>query len=144
MPELEHSPSLKILRRIVIIMGFMLIIGIMALFIAVYYKFTHKTASPTNSYAAIAPLPQIPPEKKCIFAANNTLEINSNVISSVLNGNILTLITAAKTTPPVINKIQTGNALTLTATTAHLTQEVIVYDLCEGVVLSRLNVVMAN
>ena len=41
MPETDLSPGVRVLRRVVIGMGFLLIFGTIALFIAVYFKYSN-------------------------------------------------------------------------------------------------------
>ena len=109
----ELSPGVRILRKIVIIMGFVLLIGTLALFVAAYYKFTHKkpAATPSNAYA------QSDSSEKCAFKPVSDVEIAGKVTNSSLNGNIITI---------------------------NSDKQLVLFDICRGEVLSRVNIVSAK
>jgi hypothetical protein len=107
MTESELSPGVQRLRKVVITMGFVLVIGTIALFIAAYFKFTNKKIHTQK------PLQIVSTIDKCAFKPNSDLEINGKIINSDINGNIMTIIT---------------------------TQQIILFDLCKGEALSRINV----
>lgn len=136
----ELSPGIRRLRKVVIVMGYILVIGTLALFIAVYFKFSNKHSAPANSFATQAPTYS----EKCVFQPTADIEISDNIISSNINNNILTIITNKKNKPVSANNIQQGDPIILSAITPQSTQQIIIFDLCKGEVLSRLNIVAAN
>ena len=114
MQETELSSGVKMLRRVVITMGYVLVIGTIALMIAAYFKFTNKPATPEKSYA------MQDNRDKCSFKSNADIEVVGNIASSSINGNILTIITGKSAKPG---------------------SQIVVFDLCVGEVLSRLNII---
>lgn len=156
MPEIELTRGVRILRRFVIIMGFVLVFGFIALIIAAYYKFKETPASisaaPGMQVSKVAPASQLPsaaemlpslerPADKCIFKATSDLAIDGEVINYNLSNNILTIITANKTKLGLA-KAPENSLLTLSAQkAAPYPQQIIIFDLCRGEVLSRVNLV---
>ncbi len=119
-PENELTPGVNILRRVVIGMGFVLVFGTLALMIAVYFKFKHKPAetAPETYYSQ-----QSKTMETCAFKPTGNIDVEGNIASTNLNGNILTISTENK---------------------AKNLQQVIIFDLCASEVLSRLNIVAKN
>jgi|GEM_PF-6832119 len=136
MPENELSPGIKRLRRVVITMGIVLVVGTLALFVAAFIKFSHtKPHEPVNTFAATPSVTE-----KCEYKPTDNIEINGDVINSSVSGNMLTILTGKKKKPLEINKDLQGNSLTLSAKPQQFSQEIVIYDLCKGQVLSHLTV----
>ncbi len=154
--EIGLTKGVRILRRVVIIMGFVLVFGFIALIVAAYFKFnkpnpsvnyiaTQQVQPPradTKIPAASEMIPSLEtPADKCTFKQNTDLAIDGDVISYSLNNNILTVVTAKK--PKfTIPREQEGTFLTLTAQKpAQSPQQIIIFDLCRGDILSRVHLV---
>lgn len=155
MSEVELPKSVRILRRVVIIMGYMLVCGFFGVIFTAYYKFSNRPAKPEIAnqekteakpeiIATKATQPQIPasaekPATKCAFKQKADLAIYGDITNYSLSDNILTVITAAKHAPTLI-KQQEGNSLTLTSQKPSPTpHEIVIFDLCKGEVLSRIS-----
>lgn len=157
MPEIELTRGVRILRRFVIIMGFVLVFSFIMLIVAAYFKFKENPSGIVIPVAGtqvskIAPRAQLPspseilpslerPADKCIFKANSDLEIDGEIINYNLSNNILTIITANKTKLGLA-KAPENSLLTITAQKAgQYPKQIIIFDLCRGEVLSRVNLI---
>jgi hypothetical protein len=102
--------------------------------IPIEYKKPEESAKFVEPVAPITPPAPQPPvcEYKDI-----DIPVNSDVISTTTNGNLLTILTA-KMVKPSVNAISDGKDLTLSTVTASTAQQIIVYDICAGRVLSRI------
>lgn len=114
----ELSPGVKRLRRAVIVMGYMLVIGTIVLFISAYFKFAYK--KDVVAPAAPAVVEQKKVTEKCTFKPESNIQIEGLIVSSNINNNVLTLTTYLES--------KKG------------TQQIVVFDMCSGEVLSRINV----
>lgn len=153
MTKSSPQENLGALKLAVKIMGVLLVVGTIALFIAVYIKFSNKPAKseyhqPKNIVAeVVAPSVQVAPPAKvevrnCDFKPSADIELSGSIVNSIRNGNTLTIITEKKLKPAMVNKVQEGNSLTLTAEAAVASpQQIVIVDLCEGEVISRLNII---
>lgn len=113
----ELSPAVKRLRRAVIVMGYMLVIGTIALFIATYFKFFYNKPEEQNGIYTVTSKQN--PISNCTIKPGANIKADGKIISSNINGNLLTLITS--------NPSKAG-------------QQVIIFDLCKGEITSKINV----
>ena len=145
MSKTSPQENLGKLKFAVVFMGILLVFGTMALFVAVYIKFQKKSSIPVNTSAVVQAMPvqqaPAPEVKTCDFQPDANIELSGRVTNAIRSGNTLTIITEKEVKPAVVNKVQEGNSLTLTAEApVQVPQQIILFDLCEGVVLSSLNV----
>jgi hypothetical protein len=130
------SPGIKRLRRVVITMGIVLVVATLALFIAAFIKFSHiKPHEDDNRFADNQTL-----SEKCDYKPKDAIVVGGDVIGSTVNGSVLTIITAKQKSPLEISKNLQGSSLTLTAKPQQYSQEIVIYDLCKGKVLSQITV----
>lgn len=151
MTKASQQEDLRALKLAVKIMGILLIVGTIALFIGIYIKYGNKSQKHSTTSEVVKTIPAIPAqiiapappqEKACEFKSEADIELTGKIKYSIRNGNTLTIITEKKLKPAVINKVQEGNSLTLTAEAAvEAPEQIVIFDLCEGEVISRINVV---
>jgi len=133
-------------------MGILLVVGTIALFVAIYIKFGNKSAEPERYVAKISkPIPReivqaaapvVTKTQTCDFESNPEIELSGKIMNSIRNGNTLTIITEKTLKPAIVNKVHEGNSLTLTAEAAvESPQQIVIFDLCEGEIISRIDVV---
>ncbi len=143
----KANKDLVILKSVVIIMGVLLIVGTIALFVAVLYKAKQPpkikepvaTAQPASTIVYTAP--PVKETKKCNYK-DTQIPISGDVVSASTNNDILTIISRKTTNQQEITKVTNGHNLEMTTNKAtYSTQQVVVYDLCEGVVISTIDLV---
>ncbi len=105
--------DLRLLKVVVKVMGIVLFFGTIALFVAVYYKFVMKAPKEISleSTNNLA--------KSCAYIKSKDIKLTGKVTSANVNGGMLTLVTSD---------------------TAKSLQQIILFDLCAGKELSRVNV----
>ncbi|MCE3233264.1 MAG: hypothetical protein K0R98_1521 [Rickettsiaceae bacterium] len=121
-------------------MGIVLVVGTIALFIAILQRSqsVERVEMPIEIKKTVEIEPA-KPEVVCNYK-DADIQVNSEVISATTNNNTLTIVTSKQVTPSV-SAITEGNHLTFNAVTASIQQQVIVYDLCKGEVISRITLV---
>lgn len=145
---MSEEKNLKVLKAVVISMGIVLIVGTIALFIAILqrsqsqtkmeipieYKKPEEAAKVVEPVAPVAPPAPVAPV--CEYK-DVDIPVNSDVISATTEGNLVTILTS-KVVKPSVNAISDGKDLTLSTVTSSTAQQIIVYDICAGKVLSRI------
>lgn len=158
--EIGLTKGVRILRRVVIVMGFMLVIGFIVLVVAICYKFSHKPAEQMNyvaerqaeQYPAPPQAVQLPnpaeispsletPANKCIFKQSTDLAIEGEIVNYSLKDNILTLITSKKPDPTAKEPEHSFLSLSNNHKPTSYPQQIVIFDLCRGDILSRVNLV---
>ena len=139
----KEEKSLKILKTVVISMGVLLIVGTFALFIAVLQKASSTSTEPKKVVYKSAPVEAAPAPIKCIYK-DAELPLKRSIISATTENNLLTIVTKQAKSVQSVSKVQDGNSLTLSADKGQTSQQVIIYDLCEGKALSTFNFVASE
>jgi hypothetical protein len=114
----NEERNLKILKTVVITMGIVLILGTIALFIAVLHRSNNPGKEVYNNVAAkeIATCQQVGTNKL-------TIEVSGSIVSATTNNNILTVVT----TDAIL--LNLGR------------QQVLMFDVCTGERVGKLEVI---
>lgn len=142
MAQSENKEDLTILKRVVMIMGVMLVAGTILLIAAVIYKANNQSDKIIVSEQPASAERQyyIATEPRCTYQ-NAEVPVSSKILSANVNNNILTIITDKTVEPKSVSSVVDGNSLTLSAEKDHIGQQVVLIDLCSGEVISRVDLV---